>query len=175
MPLVTASVNFLLLSLPLVSQLLALFRFLCLQIGYAAFRLKHWLVIAVSELSHHQSCDQIPTRYYNTDYNPLPPPQFTTLVTSVFLVVKVIKSDVSAPPSAVTLTSVCVQVKPLHHFSMYASKFLLCWLKIYWLTHTSSKPRYLHSDLCSVPSPSHQRLLLYMVGCTFYIQQRGST
>uniref|UniRef100_A0A8C2Z1X4 StAR-related lipid transfer protein 3 n=1 Tax=Cyclopterus lumpus TaxID=8103 RepID=A0A8C2Z1X4_CYCLU len=43
--------------------LLALFRFLCLQVGYAAFRLKHWWVIA-----------------------------FTTLVTSVFLVVKVIVS-----------------------------------------------------------------------------------
>uniref|UniRef100_A0AAQ5XDS1 StAR-related lipid transfer protein 3 n=1 Tax=Amphiprion ocellaris TaxID=80972 RepID=A0AAQ5XDS1_AMPOC len=44
--------------------LLALFRFLCLQVGYAAFRLKHWWVIAV-----------------------------TTLVTSVFLVVKVIVSN----------------------------------------------------------------------------------
>lgn len=44
--------------------LLAVFRFLCLQVGYAAFRLKHWCVIAV-----------------------------TTLVTSVFLVVKVIESN----------------------------------------------------------------------------------
>ncbi|XP_068605892.1 stAR-related lipid transfer protein 3 [Brachionichthys hirsutus] len=44
--------------------LLAAFRFLCLQIGYAAFRLKHWWVIAI-----------------------------TTLVTSVFLVVKVIMSN----------------------------------------------------------------------------------
>ncbi|XP_037544545.1 stAR-related lipid transfer protein 3 [Nematolebias whitei] len=44
--------------------LLAVFRFLCLQIGYAAFRLKHWWVIAVS-----------------------------TLVTTVFLVVKVIISN----------------------------------------------------------------------------------
>ncbi|XP_057717126.1 stAR-related lipid transfer protein 3 isoform X2 [Corythoichthys intestinalis] len=44
--------------------LLALFRFLCLQLGYAAFRLRHWWVIAV-----------------------------TTLVTSVFLVVKVIISN----------------------------------------------------------------------------------
>ncbi|XP_068434055.1 stAR-related lipid transfer protein 3 [Clinocottus analis] len=43
--------------------LLAVFRFLCLQVGYAAFRLKHWWVIAV-----------------------------TTLVTSVFLVVKVVIS-----------------------------------------------------------------------------------
>ncbi|XP_015230353.1 PREDICTED: stAR-related lipid transfer protein 3 [Cyprinodon variegatus] len=43
---------------------LALFRFLCLQIGYAAFKLKHWWVVAVS-----------------------------TLVTSVFLVVKVILSE----------------------------------------------------------------------------------
>uniref|UniRef100_A0A665T3X7 StAR-related lipid transfer protein 3 n=1 Tax=Echeneis naucrates TaxID=173247 RepID=A0A665T3X7_ECHNA len=41
--------------------LLAMFRFLCLQVGYAAFRLRHWWVIAI-----------------------------TTLVTSVFLVVKVI-------------------------------------------------------------------------------------
>uniref|UniRef100_A0A672FIW6 START domain-containing protein 3 n=1 Tax=Salarias fasciatus TaxID=181472 RepID=A0A672FIW6_SALFA len=46
------------------SQLLAVFRFLCLQVGYAAFRLRHWWVIAV-----------------------------TTLVTSVFLVVKVIVSS----------------------------------------------------------------------------------
>uniref|UniRef100_A0A8P4G3W0 StAR-related lipid transfer protein 3 n=1 Tax=Dicentrarchus labrax TaxID=13489 RepID=A0A8P4G3W0_DICLA len=46
------------------SQLLAVFRFLCLQLGYAAFRLKHWWVIAV-----------------------------TTLVTSVFLVAKVIISN----------------------------------------------------------------------------------
>ncbi|XP_029944775.1 stAR-related lipid transfer protein 3 [Salarias fasciatus] len=44
--------------------LLAVFRFLCLQVGYAAFRLRHWWVIAV-----------------------------TTLVTSVFLVVKVIVSS----------------------------------------------------------------------------------
>uniref|UniRef100_A0A8C4GZS4 StAR related lipid transfer domain containing 3 n=1 Tax=Dicentrarchus labrax TaxID=13489 RepID=A0A8C4GZS4_DICLA len=44
--------------------LLAVFRFLCLQLGYAAFRLKHWWVIAV-----------------------------TTLVTSVFLVAKVIISN----------------------------------------------------------------------------------
>ncbi|CAJ1076216.1 stAR-related lipid transfer protein 3 isoform X1 [Xyrichtys novacula] len=44
--------------------LLAVFRFLCLQVGYAAFRLKHWWVIAI-----------------------------TTLVTSVFLVVKVIISN----------------------------------------------------------------------------------
>uniref|UniRef100_A0AAQ6AQZ0 START domain-containing protein 3 n=1 Tax=Amphiprion ocellaris TaxID=80972 RepID=A0AAQ6AQZ0_AMPOC len=32
--------------------LLALFRFLCLQVGYAAFRLKHWWVIAVSHLAY---------------------------------------------------------------------------------------------------------------------------
>ncbi|KAK2833150.1 hypothetical protein Q5P01_017039 [Channa striata] len=44
--------------------LLAVFRFLCLQVGYAAFRLKHWWVVAI-----------------------------TTLVTSVFLVPKVIQSD----------------------------------------------------------------------------------
>ncbi|KAG5280108.1 hypothetical protein AALO_G00085050 [Alosa alosa] len=44
--------------------LLALFRFLCLQLGYAACRLKHWWVIAI-----------------------------TTLVTSAFLVTKVILSD----------------------------------------------------------------------------------
>uniref|UniRef100_A0AAR2IXA5 StAR-related lipid transfer protein 3 n=1 Tax=Pygocentrus nattereri TaxID=42514 RepID=A0AAR2IXA5_PYGNA len=44
--------------------LLAVFRFLCLQIAYAAFRLRHWWVIAI-----------------------------TTLVTSAFLIVKVIKSD----------------------------------------------------------------------------------
>lgn len=41
--------------------LLALFRFLCLQVGYAAFKIRHWWMIAV-----------------------------TTLVTSVFLVVKVV-------------------------------------------------------------------------------------
>ncbi|KAL2100831.1 hypothetical protein ACEWY4_002592 [Coilia grayii] len=45
--------------------LLAVFRFLCLQLGYAALRLKHWWVIAI-----------------------------TTLVTSAFLVVKVILSEV---------------------------------------------------------------------------------
>ncbi|XP_017284966.1 stAR-related lipid transfer protein 3 [Kryptolebias marmoratus] len=44
--------------------LLAVFRFLCLQIGYAAFRLKHWWVVAIS-----------------------------TLVTTGFLVVKVILSN----------------------------------------------------------------------------------
>ncbi|XP_062389014.1 stAR-related lipid transfer protein 3 [Sardina pilchardus] len=44
--------------------LLALFRFLCLQLGYAACRLKHWWIIAI-----------------------------TTLVTSAFLVAKVILSD----------------------------------------------------------------------------------
>uniref|UniRef100_A0A8C7ID01 StAR-related lipid transfer protein 3 n=1 Tax=Oncorhynchus kisutch TaxID=8019 RepID=A0A8C7ID01_ONCKI len=45
-------------------SLLALFRFLCLQLGYAALRLRHWWVIAI-----------------------------TTLVTSSFLVVKVILSN----------------------------------------------------------------------------------
>ncbi|XP_062865320.1 stAR-related lipid transfer protein 3 isoform X2 [Trichomycterus rosablanca] len=44
--------------------LLAFFRFLCLQIAYAAFRLRHWWVIAI-----------------------------TTLVTSAFLITKVIMSD----------------------------------------------------------------------------------
>uniref|UniRef100_A0A673FU72 StAR-related lipid transfer protein 3 n=1 Tax=Sinocyclocheilus rhinocerous TaxID=307959 RepID=A0A673FU72_9TELE len=44
--------------------LLAVFRFLCLQLGYAAFRLRHWWVIAI-----------------------------TTLVTSAFLIAKVIWSD----------------------------------------------------------------------------------
>ncbi|XP_040917913.1 stAR-related lipid transfer protein 3 isoform X1 [Toxotes jaculatrix] len=44
--------------------LLAVFRFLCLQVAYAAFRLRHWWVIAI-----------------------------TTLVTSAFLVVKVIISN----------------------------------------------------------------------------------
>uniref|UniRef100_A0A8B9KTM5 StAR-related lipid transfer protein 3 n=1 Tax=Astyanax mexicanus TaxID=7994 RepID=A0A8B9KTM5_ASTMX len=44
--------------------LLAVFRFLCLQIAYAAFKLRHWWVIA-----------------------------FTTLVTSAFLIAKVIISD----------------------------------------------------------------------------------
>ncbi|KAG7492258.1 hypothetical protein MATL_G00012640 [Megalops atlanticus] len=44
--------------------LLAVFRFLCLQLGYAAFRLRHWWVIAI-----------------------------TTLVTSAFLIAKVIISN----------------------------------------------------------------------------------
>ncbi|KPP60612.1 stAR-related lipid transfer protein 3-like [Scleropages formosus] len=44
--------------------LLAAFRFLCLQLAYAAFRLRHWWVIAI-----------------------------TTLVTSAFLIAKVINSD----------------------------------------------------------------------------------
>ncbi|KAF7657758.1 hypothetical protein LDENG_00022250 [Lucifuga dentata] len=43
---------------------LALFRFLCLQVGYAAFRLRHWWVVAI-----------------------------TTLVTSAFLIVKVTTSN----------------------------------------------------------------------------------
>ncbi|TMS14665.1 StAR-related lipid transfer protein 3 [Larimichthys crocea] len=34
--------------------LLAVFRFLCLQVGYAAFRLKHWWVIAVTTLVHQR-------------------------------------------------------------------------------------------------------------------------
>uniref|UniRef100_A0A8C9RKQ1 StAR-related lipid transfer protein 3 n=1 Tax=Scleropages formosus TaxID=113540 RepID=A0A8C9RKQ1_SCLFO len=45
-------------------SLLAAFRFLCLQLAYAAFRLRHWWVIAI-----------------------------TTLVTSAFLIAKVINSD----------------------------------------------------------------------------------
>lgn len=35
------------------SQLLAVFRFLCLQLGYAAFRLRHWWVVAVSVPQTH--------------------------------------------------------------------------------------------------------------------------
>lgn len=37
------------------SQLLAVFRFLCLQLGYAAFRLRHWWVVAVCQLSPTQT------------------------------------------------------------------------------------------------------------------------
>uniref|UniRef100_A0A8C9ZXI1 StAR-related lipid transfer protein 3 n=1 Tax=Sander lucioperca TaxID=283035 RepID=A0A8C9ZXI1_SANLU len=59
--------------------LLALFRFLCLQVGYAAFRLKHWWVIAV-----------------------------TTLVTSVFLVVKVILLSQNAFGYVIPITSFVV-------------------------------------------------------------------
>lgn len=32
-----------------------MFRFLCLQLGYAAFRLRHWWVVAVSQLSVTQT------------------------------------------------------------------------------------------------------------------------
>ncbi|MEQ2215203.1 StAR- lipid transfer protein 3 [Xenoophorus captivus] len=77
---------------------LALFRFLCLQIGYAAFRLKHWWVVAVSQLRHskihHLNDGNISSfmRDINKCSGTL---QVSTLVTSVFLVVKVIISEVS--------------------------------------------------------------------------------
>lgn len=46
------------------SQLLAVFRFLCLQLGYAAFRLRHWWVVAVSQLSPTH------THTHTVDLNP---------------------------------------------------------------------------------------------------------
>lgn len=73
------------------SQLLAAFRFLCLQLGYAAFRLRHWWVVAVSRPG-----SDTPESAVNRP-SLLPTPQVTTLVTSVFLVVKVILSNVSDP------------------------------------------------------------------------------
>lgn len=71
-----------------------MFRFLCLQVGYAAFRLKHWWVIAVSELIHViKYCKVI--FFGGKQIFVFLPPQITTLVTSVFLVLKVILSNVS--------------------------------------------------------------------------------
>ncbi|KAM4535842.1 stAR-related lipid transfer protein 3 [Fundulus diaphanus] len=69
---------------------LALFRFLCLQIGYAAFRLKHWWVVAVS-----------------------------TLVTSVFLVVKVIVSELLS--------------KDAFGYVLAIASFVVAWLETWFL------------------------------------------
>ncbi|MEQ2291197.1 StAR- lipid transfer protein 3 [Ameca splendens] len=69
---------------------LALFRFLCLQIGYAAFRLKHWWVVAVS-----------------------------TLVTSVFLVVKVIISELLS--------------KNAFGYVLPITSFVVAWLETWFL------------------------------------------
>ncbi|XP_047428362.1 stAR-related lipid transfer protein 3 isoform X2 [Mugil cephalus] len=71
--------------------LLALFRFLFLQLGYAAFRLKHWWVIAV-----------------------------TTLVTSVFLVVKVILANELLAQNA-------------FGYVLPISSFVLAWLETWFL------------------------------------------
>uniref|UniRef100_A0A7N6BC67 START domain-containing protein 3 n=1 Tax=Anabas testudineus TaxID=64144 RepID=A0A7N6BC67_ANATE len=70
--------------------LLAVFRFLCLQVGYAAFRLKHWWVIAI-----------------------------TTLVTSVFLVLKVILSNLLS-------TNAFGYVLPI-------TSFVVAWLETWFL------------------------------------------
>uniref|UniRef100_A0A4W6F951 StAR-related lipid transfer protein 3 n=1 Tax=Lates calcarifer TaxID=8187 RepID=A0A4W6F951_LATCA len=70
--------------------LLAAFRFLCLQVGYAAFRLKHWWVIAI-----------------------------TTLVTSVFLVVKVIISDLLS--------------KNAFGYVLPITSFVVAWLETWFL------------------------------------------
>ncbi|XP_013878270.1 stAR-related lipid transfer protein 3 [Austrofundulus limnaeus] len=70
--------------------LLAVFRFLCLQIGYAAFRLKHWWVIAIS-----------------------------TLVTTAFLVVKVIISDLLS--------------KNAFGYVLPITSFVVAWLETWFL------------------------------------------
>lgn len=70
---------------------LALFRFLCLQIGYAAFRLKHWWVVAVS-----------------------------TLVSSVFLVVKVIISEIFSEKNA-------------FGYVLPIASFVVAWLETWFL------------------------------------------
>lgn len=76
------------------SQLLAFFRFLCLQVGYAAFRLRHWWVVAVSwiVLALIRFLDLFLFGYVSQLWFSL---QGTTLVTTVFLVAKVIISNVS--------------------------------------------------------------------------------
>lgn len=51
-------------------QVLAVFRFLCLQVGYAAFRLKHWWVIAVSERSNVMKYCKMMSSAGNTDPHP---------------------------------------------------------------------------------------------------------
>ncbi|XP_014893292.1 stAR-related lipid transfer protein 3 isoform X2 [Poecilia latipinna] len=70
--------------------LLAVFRFLCLQIGYAAFLLKHWWVVAIS-----------------------------TLVTSVFLVVKVIVSELLS--------------KNAFGYVLPITSFVVAWLETWFL------------------------------------------
>lgn len=71
--------------------LLALFRFLCLQLGYAAFKLRHWWMIAV-----------------------------TTLVTSAFLVAKVVQISHTLSENAF------VYVLPI-------ASFVLAWLETWFL------------------------------------------
>nr|XP_046271759.1 stAR-related lipid transfer protein 3 isoform X1 [Scatophagus argus]XP_046271760.1 stAR-related lipid transfer protein 3 isoform X1 [Scatophagus argus] len=81
--------------------LLAVFRFLCLQVGYAAFRLKHWWVIAI-----------------------------TTLVTSVFLVVKVIISNLRdntfSRPTQLLSQNAFGYVLPI-------TSFVVAWLETWFL------------------------------------------
>uniref|UniRef100_A0A7N6FK89 START domain-containing protein 3 n=1 Tax=Anabas testudineus TaxID=64144 RepID=A0A7N6FK89_ANATE len=91
--------------------LLAVFRFLCLQVGYAAFRLKHWWVIAI-----------------------------TTLVTSVFLVLKVILSNLLS-------TNAFGYVLPI-------TSFVVAWLETWFLdfkvlTQEAEEER---GDLCLLMS-----------------------
>lgn len=131
------------------SQLLALFRFLCLQLGYAAVRLRHWWVIAVRHGTHTHTHTHIYTyilqmltqisikfnhmtsRLYTTWNCILVIPvrlqsflcsfslfgfslQITTLVTSAFLVVKVVLSEVS---SSIFPLCVCVCVRVFYVFA----------------------------------------------------------
>ncbi|XDV33942.1 hypothetical protein PO909_004175 [Leuciscus waleckii] len=70
--------------------LLALFRFLCLQLGYAAFQLRHWWVIAI-----------------------------TTLVTSAFLIAKVIISDLFSQTA--------------FGYVLPITSFVLAWLETWFL------------------------------------------
>ncbi|XP_072298983.1 stAR-related lipid transfer protein 3 [Eucyclogobius newberryi] len=72
--------------------ILALFRFLCLQLGYAAFKLRHWWMIAV-----------------------------TTLVTSAFLVAKVVRiSHVTSDNNA-------------FGYVLLITSFVLAWLETWFL------------------------------------------
>lgn len=86
-------------------QVLAFFRFSGLLLGYAVLRLRHWWVIAVRRHFPGSSGDLVglvPGRGWRRTHSParfsflLPSlEQVTTLVSSAFLIVKVILSEVS--------------------------------------------------------------------------------
>lgn len=79
-------------------QLLALFRFVVLLLGYAVVRLRHWWVIAVRRHSG-LSPGEFSLSSWTSQGSELRPFVFqvTTLVSSAFLIVKVILSEVGFP------------------------------------------------------------------------------
>lgn len=82
----------------LLLQLLALFRFVVLLLGYAVVRLRHWWVIAVRRRSG-LSWGEFSLSSRASQGSELCPLVFqvTTLVSSAFLIVKVILSEVGFP------------------------------------------------------------------------------